>query len=134
MRKNSQADARFLGLGLSDVETAALVTSSTVVTIAAGTRLCRQGQTGMQMIWILDGHAEVVRSGEVVAQVRSGDVVGEMTMIGTRVACSADVTATTEMTIAVQSRRDWQKANHQAPSLAVKLSELAQARELALVA
>jgi CRP/FNR family cyclic AMP-dependent transcriptional regulator len=127
-------DGRLSGLGLTDEETAALDRMSTLVDVPAGTVLCRQGAHGLQLTWIVTGEAEVIRSGEVIAHVGSGDVVGEGTMVGAHSTCSADVVALTPMTIAVLSRHDWQRASYAAPSLVNRLLGIAMTREPALAA
>jgi CRP/FNR family cyclic AMP-dependent transcriptional regulator len=127
-------DGRLSGLGLTDEETAALDRTSTVVDVPAGTLLCRQGTQGMQLTWIVGGEADVVRSGEVIAHVGSGDVVGEGTMVGAHPTCSADVVAQSPMTVVVLSRHDWQLAAHAAPSLVNRLLGIAMTREPALAA
>jgi CRP-like cAMP-binding protein len=121
-------------LGLSAAETAALDGVTTVVEIPAGTALYREGSSGKQLAWIIDGTASVTRSGVVVARVGAGDVVGEGTMLHTHERCSADVIAETPMTIAVLSQRDWQIAAYRAPTLAERLFELALDREPARAA
>jgi CRP-like cAMP-binding protein len=127
-------DGRLTGLGLRDDETAALDRASTVVDVPAGTLICRQGAIGLQLAWIVDGDAEVVRSGEVIARLTSGDVVGEGTILGAHDTCSADVIAQSPMTVAVLSRRDWQLAAAEAPSLVNHLLGIALSREPALAA
>jgi CRP-like cAMP-binding protein len=135
MRSHSRgAEARLLSLGLSTSETVALSSTSTLIDVPAGKMLLRQGQTGTQMLWIIEGSAVVVRSGEVLAHVGPSAVIGEMTVVGGRAACSVDVIAETPMTVAVQSRRDWQLLRHRAPSLATRLLDLAKSREDALAA
>ena len=121
-------------LGLSAAETRALEGVTTVVEVDAGTVLYREGTSGKQLTWIVEGTAHVVRAGEVVATVGAGDVVGEGTMLGAHDTCSADVVARTPMTIAVLSKREWQLAADRAPTLVSRLFELALAREPVLAA
>jgi CRP-like cAMP-binding protein len=127
-------DERLTGLGLTDEETAALDHSSTLVDVPAGTRLCRQGAVGRQLAFIVGGEAEVSRSGEVIAHLTNGDVVGEGTLVGVHDTCSADVVAQSPMTLAVLSRSDWQLAASEAPSLFKRLLGIALEREPALAA
>jgi len=134
MRTKTQKDAHLATLGLTDTETAALTGAATVVDVPAGTVLYREGAVGRQLAWILDGSADVIRSGNVIATVGSRDVLGEGTMLGAHETCSADVVAETPMTLAVLSRRDWQLAAHRAPSLVTSLFQLALQREPALAA
>ncbi len=134
MRARARKDARLTRLGLTAAETSALVGVTTVVEVAAGTILYRQGAAGHQLAWIVDGEADVLRFGDVIARVGAGDVLGEGTMLGAHDACSADVVAATDMTVAVLSQRDWQVASFRAPSLVTRLFELALAREPSLVA
>src|ERR1700712_3090665 len=125
MRSRTQKDAHLAALGLTGDETAALGRVATVVDVPAGTVLYRQGGVGQQLAWILDGSADVVRSGNVVAHVGTRDVLGEGTMLGAHDTCSADVVAGTPMRLAVLSRRDWQVASFRAPSLVTSLFNVA---------
>lgn len=134
MRAKTQKDAHLATLGLTDAETAALTGVATVVDVPAGTVLYREGATGQQLAWILDGSADVIRSGNVIATVGAPDVLGEGTMLGAHETCSANVVADTPMTLAVLSRRDWQVAAHRAPSLVTSLFQVAVQRESATAA
>jgi CRP/FNR family transcriptional regulator, cyclic AMP receptor protein len=126
--------SRLRVLGLDETETAALDEIATVVDVPVGTALCRQDHLGRQLAWILDGMARVERSGEVIALVGAGDVVGEGTMLGAHELCSADVVATTPMTVAVVSRPEWGALGERCPSLVRRLFAVALEREPRLVA
>jgi CRP/FNR family cyclic AMP-dependent transcriptional regulator len=134
MRTRARNDARLTGLGLTAAETSALAGVTTVVEVAVGTVLYRQGTSGHQLAWIVDGEADVLRFGDIIARVGAGDVLGEGTMLGAHDTCSADVVAATDMTVAVLSQRDWQVAAYRAPSLVSRLFEVALDREPALAA
>ncbi len=134
MRNRSQGHPALVGLDLDAADVAALDGVSTVVDVPEGTVLLRQGTTGGQLIWILSGSADVIRSGTSVATVGPSSVVGEMTMVGDRTKCSADVVAKTPMRLAVLSQAEWRVASSRSPQLAAKLAQIAFDRELALIA
>jgi CRP-like cAMP-binding protein len=114
--------------GFDDAELAALTGRNTVIDLAEGTFLCRQGRTGTELFVLLEGSAVVSRNGETVSTVSVGDVVGEMSLLGDRVFRNADVVATTPLTVAVVSSKEWRSAVRQTPSLATKMRALADAR------
>ncbi len=134
IRRNKQHNSRLDGLGLTTDEMAALHDSSTVIDVPAGAVLCHQGRQGRQLAWIIDGMATVIRDGQPIALVGQGDVVGEGTMVGAHDRCSADVVASTPMTLVVLSRQEWQTASRRAPSLVSRLFDVALGREPALAA
>jgi CRP-like cAMP-binding protein len=50
---------------------------------AVGDQLCRQGETETEAFAIVEGRASVVKDGEEIATAEAGDVVGELSMLGT---------------------------------------------------
>jgi CRP-like cAMP-binding protein len=50
--------------------------------LAVGEELCRQGEAEIDGFVLIDGEAAVIVDGEQVATVRAGDVVGELSMLG----------------------------------------------------
>jgi CRP-like cAMP-binding protein len=113
---------------LSDDERAALAGRHTVIDVPADYQLCRQGRTGSELVFIIDGDAQVFRNGTRVAAVSTGDVVGEMSILGDRVYQSADVVTTRPARVAVVSRSEWGGAVKDNPRLGVTLRRIADER------
>jgi CRP-like cAMP-binding protein len=49
----------------------------------AGEELCRQGEAETDAFAVIEGSASVIKDGEEIATVEAGDVVGELSMLGT---------------------------------------------------
>ena len=78
----------------------------TEITVQAGAELAQEGSHKQQLVIILDGEVEVTRDGEVVAMLRRGDVLGEITAIGAQTFQTATCTATRESRVAVAGHQD----------------------------
>jgi len=78
----------------------------TEITVQAGAELAQEGSHKQQLVIILDGEVEVTRDGEVVAVLRRGDVLGEITAIGAQTFQTATCTATRESRVAVAGHQD----------------------------
>ncbi|MDD4527000.1 MAG: cyclic nucleotide-binding domain-containing protein [Candidatus Margulisbacteria bacterium] len=50
--------------------------------ISKGETICKQGVTSPFLYFIVEGRAEVVRDGLKIAEVKQGDIVGEMSILG----------------------------------------------------
>lgn len=72
-----------------------LARTMTAMTMRAGERIIREGQTGERYYVVATGQLEVSRDGLPIATVVRGDGVGEISLLA-GVACSATVTATTD--------------------------------------
>ena len=90
------------------------------VTLAAGTLVVDQGQTGREAYVILHGSATVRRNGKKVATLGAGSVVGELSLLdhGPR---TASVVADTELEVLVISQRQFLAVIDAIPALAHKL-------------
>lgn len=90
---------------------------STVIDVATGTELTREGEPGHEFVVIIDGVASVLVHGERVATLGSGDHFGEMSLLdgGPR---TASVVAETPMKIAVVARSNFSALLEQVPSVA----------------
>lgn len=97
------------------------------VTLAAGTLVVDQGQTGREAYVILSGSATVKRNGKKVATLGSGSVVGELSLLdhGPR---TASVVADTELEVLVISQRQFLAVIDAIPALAHKLLSTLAAR------
>jgi CRP/FNR family cyclic AMP-dependent transcriptional regulator len=90
---------------------------TTVIDVAAGTELTRQGAAGHEFVIILSGVASVRVDGRCVATLGTGDHFGEMSLLddGPR---TASVVAETPMRLAVAARWDFAALLEQVPTIA----------------
>ncbi|CAB4596764.1 unannotated protein [freshwater metagenome] len=90
------------------------------VTLAAGTVIVDQGQTGREAFVIISGSATVKRNGKKVATLGAGSVVGELSLLdhGPR---TATVVAETECTMLVISQRQFLAVIDAIPAISHKL-------------
>jgi len=108
----------FSGLSQRHLNAIAKVTDEVVV--VAGKVLTRQGETGLELILIVDGTARVEASGKEIARRGSGGVIGEMALLDGRPR-SATVIAATSMTLLVIERKAFDRLLETVPGLARKL-------------
>jgi CRP/FNR family cyclic AMP-dependent transcriptional regulator len=90
--------------------------------VRKGTTLMVEGESGESMIVLLSGGADVHKGGRRIAQIGSGDVVGELAAL-TKCPRNATVTMRTDGDIAVISRRDLLRLLKGSPSFSWKLLE-----------
>jgi CRP-like cAMP-binding protein len=76
------------------------------IEVEPGRELILEGDVGHEAFVVVDGTAEVVRGGQVVAEIGPGAVFGEMALID-RVARNASVTAKTAMKLLVIGKREF---------------------------
>ncbi len=81
---------------LSPEEARRLATFATETSAAEGQILMKQGDYSTDLIAIEEGSADVIKDGQKVASLTSGDVIGEMGLIE-RAPRNADVIATAPM-------------------------------------
>jgi CRP/FNR family transcriptional regulator, cyclic AMP receptor protein len=88
--------------------------------VDTGHVLAREGSRGHDMFVIVRGTATVSRQGEVLASLRAGDVVGEMSLLDGKPR-SASVVADEPMTVLVISAREFEPLLGEIPELSVRL-------------
>src|SRR3954471_19537747 len=90
------------------------------ITMAAGTLIVDQGQTGREAFIVLDGTVTVKRNGKKVATLGPGTVVGELSLLdhGPR---TATVTCETDCTLLLITQRHFSAVLHEIPALSHKL-------------
>ncbi len=76
------------------------------LTVSAGKVLIRQGELAHEFFVILDGVADVVRDGRLVAVLGPGDFFGEIALVGAPFR-TATVVARSELDLAVVARREF---------------------------
>jgi CRP-like cAMP-binding protein len=90
--------------------------------VPANTTLMTEDEAGDSMLVILAGGASVTKSGRKIAELKSGDVVGELGPL-TRAPRNATVVAKTACDVAEISRKDLLKLIDNAPGFSRKLLE-----------
>ena len=93
---------------------------ATETQVKAGKVLTQQGAHGNEFIVILEGEAEVVRDGDLLATIGPGTYFGEIALLSERPR-GATVTAKTDMSIAVINRREFSTMLADAPEVSTKL-------------
>ena len=104
------------------------------VRVGAGTNIVEQGEIGREFILIVEGAADVVHDGEVVASLASGDFFGEMALLGLGEEVyhrSASVIATTDSILEVMSSFEFDATVGNFPEAADAIRQTALARRAA---
>lgn len=92
------------GLSKKDARLAEGVFTS--LNVKPGTELAWEGSGVKQLVLLLDGQIEVTRDGEHLANLQSGDVLGEITALGLSTNQTASAVVVRESRIAVAGSRD----------------------------
>jgi CRP-like cAMP-binding protein len=108
--------------GISARELRAVSKLADEIDVPAGYTLTRQGEPGHELVFIVDGSAEVSRDGQRINRVRSGDIVGEIAVL-TRGERTATVTTTRPTRAFVMTARDFWTILERVPSLRFKVLE-----------
>ncbi len=113
---------------LTDEERDAIASLAAEVSVPAGKELVREGDYSYQLLAIEEGTAKVEKSGEVIAELGPGDIIGEMGVLD-RSQRSATVTATSPMLLVTLDRWDTKKLTKLSPTVAEKLKALVESRK-----
>ena len=105
----------------SQRELAALDKSGAIALIDAGKVLCEEGGRGDEFFVIVEGRAEVSRSGQRIAELGPGDFFGELALLDSNNRRDATVVADGPMVVFVVGRREFSALLESAPSLTLKL-------------
>jgi CRP-like cAMP-binding protein len=92
------------------------------IDVPAGYTLTREGEAGHELVFIVDGSAEVSQKGRRINRVRDGDIVGEIAVL-TRGERTATVTTTRPTRAFVVTARDFWMLLERIPSLRFKVLE-----------
>jgi CRP/FNR family cyclic AMP-dependent transcriptional regulator len=125
MRTDSKLDTlRRLPLlaGVSKRELRAISKVADEIDLPAGYSLTREGASGREVIFIVDGVADVTREGRRIRAVRNGDLVGEVAVL-THGPRTATVTTTRPTRAFVVTGRDFWALLERTPSLRFKVLE-----------
>jgi CRP-like cAMP-binding protein len=97
------------------------------LTLPEGRNLTKEGATGKEFVIIVEGFAEVRRKGRKVNVLRSGDFLGEISLI-TGVPRTATVTTTTPARLLIITAPAFRSLLRRMPSLQLKVLEALAAR------
>lgn len=92
----------------------------TEIDVREGRTLTREGEVGREFMIILGGEAVVRRGGRKVATLKAGDFLGELAVLS-GAPRTADVIATTDMTLETLNRREFMSLLDESPSIAKKI-------------
>jgi CRP-like cAMP-binding protein len=108
--------------GISARELRAVSKVADEIDVPAGFTLTREGEAGHELVFIVDGSAEVSRDGLAINRVRNGDLVGEIAVL-THGLRTATVTTTRPTRAFVMTARDFWALLERIPSLRFKVLE-----------
>ena len=86
------------------------------IDLPAGRILTKEGAHGREFFVLLEGSAEVLRNGQVIASLCGGDFLGEIALI-TDVPRTATVTATTPVRVLVLPTREFRQLLRTSPDI-----------------
>ena len=112
---------------LTDEQLGRIVAAATETEHAEGEALTEQGVIGRRFHLILDGTAEVERDGERVADLRRGDFVGELGLLGGGPS-TATVRATSRITCITLEREAFWAVLEDEPAIALRILEVVSRR------
>ena len=94
---------------------------ATDLDFAAGHHIVDQGAVAWEFFVILEGEAEVVRDGQELAVLKTGDFFGEMALVGDD-RRNASVVAKTPLRLAVMLGRDFKEMEEEMPHVAEQIT------------
>ena len=112
---------------LSKKELGFLAQLTTEMVFREGTDLVKQGEMGREAMMLMSGTATVRRNGRKIAELSSGDVLGEMSLIN-RAPRNATVTASSEVTVFLMNSREFSSVVATNDGLAAKMLKSVAAR------
>jgi CRP-like cAMP-binding protein len=98
------------------------------VVAAAGETLMAQGELGHEFLMLEEGEAAVVRDGEQINQVGTGDVIGELAVLGDGTARTASVIARTDVRAIVLTARFMREMHQRMPAAGAAIDRIASER------
>jgi CRP/FNR family cyclic AMP-dependent transcriptional regulator len=108
--------------GLSKKELRELARATEDLKMEAGTVLCKEGSLGREFFVIVDGVAEVTKSGKRLATRQAGEFFGEIALI-TTTKRTATVTAKTPIRCFILTRGDFRRVLDESPSVERKVMQ-----------
>jgi CRP-like cAMP-binding protein len=108
--------------GLSKKELRELASATDDLSVKAGTVLCREGRLGREFFVIVDGEAEVTKSGKRLATRGPGEFFGEIALL-TTTKRTATVTAKTPLRCFILTRGDFRRVLDENPGVERKVMQ-----------
>jgi CRP/FNR family transcriptional regulator, cyclic AMP receptor protein len=108
--------------GLSRKELIELARVTEDLQVEKGTVLCREGSLGREFFVIVDGAADVTKSGKHVATRNAGEFFGEIALITTTTR-TATVTAKTPLRCFILTRGDFRRVLDENPKVERKVMQ-----------
>ena len=118
----------FAELGRKELQRVGQLTD--VMDLSSGRVLMRQGETGSEMMVLVDGTVSVRRDGAVLAERGPGEVLGEMALLSDAPR-SATVTLTSDARLLVVARREFNALMDEMPSVRAQIMECLARRLMA---
>ena len=92
------------------------------IVVPAGTALASEGQSGRELVIIVEGSADVTKRGRKINEVGGGDFVGEIAVVTDRPR-TASVKTTRPTHALVLTRRDFRTLMKRVPTIQIKVLE-----------
>ena len=92
------------------------------IVVPAGTALASEGQSGRELVIIVEGSADVTKRGRKINEVSGGDFVGEIAVVTDRPR-TASVKTTRPTHALVLTRRDFRTLMKRVPTIQIKVLE-----------
>ena len=108
--------------GIGEKETAALEKIFEEVTFQKDETIVKEDERGEELFIVKEGHALVKKRGEILAELKPGDIIGEMSLIES--SRSATVTAVEKTTLYKSDIKDFYKLFSKNPNIAVSLFQI----------
>jgi CRP-like cAMP-binding protein len=108
----------FSGCSREELEQVARVTDE--LELPAGRVLMREGDTGRELIVLVEGEVQVERGGEVIGVRTGGDFLGELALVLHRPR-TATVTTTTDARILALAAHQFERLLDDVPTIATKV-------------
>ena len=118
----------FAELGKKELQRVGQLTD--VMDLSSGRVLMRQGETGSEMMVLVDGTVSVQRDGALLAERGPGEVLGEMALLSDKPR-SATVTLTSDARLLVVARREFNALMDEMPSVRAQIMECLARRLMA---
>ena len=99
-----------------------MIKSAVIKTVSSGDKVVQEGQGGVGFYLILDGKAEVIKEGEKLAELETGNFFGELGVID-GLPRTADVVAVTEIKCWILSQWAMKSVIENHPEVALSMLE-----------
>ena len=90
------------------------------VTAPAGSVLYRAGETGDNMVGVIDGEVDIIAEGTVIETIGAGGIIGEMALIDGSVR-SASAVARTDVRLSIVDRDRFERLVSDHPTFALQV-------------